>query len=310
MRIAVIGLGDIAQKAYLPLLSRRRDVELVLCSRNAERLQALAQEYRISHRATSVDALMRFAPTAAFVHSSTDSHMEVATALLEQGVHVYLDKPIAFQLDAAESLVALARARQRLLMLGFNRRCAPLYRGLLALPGRHLALLQKHRIGQPAAPREFIYDDFIHVVDTLRFLAPGPLAAPVVSARMERGLLHHVSVQFKAPGFTGIGVMDRDSGASKETLELMSPGSSWRIEDLNQARETVRGREQRHGFGDWEPVLRRRGFEAIIEQFFTALQAPSPDPSWAEDALETHRLCEQIVRAIESGEVEPPRSGR
>lgn len=34
MRIGIIGLGDIAQKAYLPVLSKKEGIELVLCTRN------------------------------------------------------------------------------------------------------------------------------------------------------------------------------------------------------------------------------------------------------------------------------------
>jgi virulence factor len=299
MRIAMIGLGDIAQKAYLPLLSRRSDIELVLCSRNATTLQALGRQYRVEHLARSVEDLARFAPKAAFVHTATGAHVEVASALLEMGVHVYLDKPIAYELAAAERLVALARARGRLLMLGFNRRCAPLYRTLAEQPDPHLALLQKHRVGHAAGLREFIFDDFIHVIDTLRWLAPCEPDALAVAARTEAGLLQHVSVQFKAGGFTGLGLMNRVSGASEESLELMSAGSKWRVENLNQASEYVQGREQRHGFADWTPVLERRGFDAVIEQFLAAVRAPEVEHRWAEDALLTHRLCEQILQTIE-----------
>lgn len=32
MKIAMIGLGDIAQKAYLPVLAQWPDIELVLCT--------------------------------------------------------------------------------------------------------------------------------------------------------------------------------------------------------------------------------------------------------------------------------------
>lgn len=34
MKVAMIGLGDIAQKAYLPVLAQWPDIELVLCTRN------------------------------------------------------------------------------------------------------------------------------------------------------------------------------------------------------------------------------------------------------------------------------------
>ena len=45
MRIAVVGLGSIAQRAYLPILAALENVELVLCSRNREQLSQLAARY-------------------------------------------------------------------------------------------------------------------------------------------------------------------------------------------------------------------------------------------------------------------------
>lgn len=41
MRIAIVGLGSIAQRAYLPTLRRLSDVELILCRRDRARLVSL-----------------------------------------------------------------------------------------------------------------------------------------------------------------------------------------------------------------------------------------------------------------------------
>ncbi|MCA2447966.1 gfo/Idh/MocA family oxidoreductase, partial [Vibrio alginolyticus] len=47
MKIGIIGLGDIAQKAYLPAITQLPNVELVFCTRDAKTLSSLAQQYRI-----------------------------------------------------------------------------------------------------------------------------------------------------------------------------------------------------------------------------------------------------------------------
>jgi len=48
MRIALIGLGDIAQKAYLPLLASDERVTPLLCTRSPAVLDKLARQYRIA----------------------------------------------------------------------------------------------------------------------------------------------------------------------------------------------------------------------------------------------------------------------
>ena len=81
-----------------------------------------------------------------------------------------VDKPLAAT-SRRPALVELAEARDRSLAVGFNRRYAPPYAALADLP-RTVVLMQKNRVGQPDAPRRLVFDDFIHVVDTLRFLLP------------------------------------------------------------------------------------------------------------------------------------------
>ena len=85
----------------------------------------------------------------------------------------YVDKPLAYELADSERLVRLAEQRGTSLAVGFNRRYAPGYAQCLEHP-RELILMQKNRVGLPEDPRTLVLDDFIHVVDTLRFLAPRP----------------------------------------------------------------------------------------------------------------------------------------
>lgn len=52
MKIALIGLGDIAVKAHLPVLTQMENVEWVFCTRNPERLQQLAKKYHVKESYT------------------------------------------------------------------------------------------------------------------------------------------------------------------------------------------------------------------------------------------------------------------
>ena len=47
MKIGIIGLGGIAQKAYLPVLTQMKDVELILSTRNQETLKSIQEKYHI-----------------------------------------------------------------------------------------------------------------------------------------------------------------------------------------------------------------------------------------------------------------------
>ena len=291
----MIGLGDIAQKAYLPVLTARSDVELHLLTRDPAKLDRIGDAYRIPHRYTEIDVLLDAGVEAAFVHAATSAHLPLVERLLDAGRHVYVDKPLDASYAGAERLVRLAQRRERSLMVGFNRRYAPDYAALRTLP-RDLVVMEKHRANLPAAPRSVIFDDFIHVVDTLRFLAPGPIQRIQVRVRVHDGLLHHVTLELAGDGFTALGIMHRLSGAAQEHLQVMGDGGGRRVVDLAEVVRFGNGQEAGRTVtrrGDWTPVARQRGIEQICAAFLDAVG--SGTLLSAEDALATHAICEQIV---------------
>ncbi|MFJ4695919.1 Gfo/Idh/MocA family protein [Streptomyces sp. NPDC088766] len=296
MKVGCIGLGDIAQKAYLPVLGALPGIELHLQTRTPATLDRTADSLRLpaGQRHRDLDALLARGLDAAFVHAPTAVHPEIVTRLLEAGVPTYVDKPLAYDLADSERLVALAEERGTGLAVGFNRRFAPGYAQCADHP-RELILMQKNRVGLPEEARAMILDDFIHVVDTLRFLAPGPVEDVTVRARVEAGLLHHVVLQLSGDGFTALGVMNRLSGSNEEILEVSGQDTKRQVVNLaevidHKGQPTVRRR------GDWVPVARQRGIEQAVLAFLDAVRAGRTLS--ARDALATHELCERVVRAV------------
>ncbi|SEF70601.1 virulence factor [Nonomuraea solani] len=287
----MIGLGDIAEKAYLPVLAAQPGLDLHLCTRNTARLDRLGDTYRIARRSSSVDEVVKAGADAAFVHAATDAHPEIVESLLDAGIHVYVDKPIAYTLAESEHLAGLAKAADRSLMVGFNRRHAPGYAELAAHP-RHLVVMQKNRDNLPDTPRRAVFDDFVHVVDTLRFLAPGQVTGTTIRTRVKDGLIEHIVLELSGDGFTALGVMNRMSGANEETCEAMGDGAKRRVVNLGDVVD-YRGGELLARRPDWVPVARQRGIEQICLEFLTAVRDGRRVD--ADDALATHAICEEIV---------------
>jgi virulence factor len=294
LKIGVIGLGDIAQKGYLPVLAALPGLELHLHTRTPATLERVGDAYRLPHRHTSLDALLDQGLDAAFVHAPTEHHAEIGARLIEAGIPAYVDKPFGYDLASARRLVELADERRVTLMAGFNRRYAPGYTQCLEHP-RDLILMQKNRVGLAEDPREAVFDDFVHVVDTLRFLVPGEVESVEVSARVRDGLLQHVVLHLSGDGFTAVGSMNRMSGSTEESLDVS--GGDTRRQVLNLA-EVVdhKGQPTVRRRGDWVPVARQRGLEQITLAFLDAVRAGKLLD--ARDALRTHELCERIVTEI------------
>ncbi|MER7762118.1 Gfo/Idh/MocA family oxidoreductase [Streptomyces sp. NPDC097619] len=293
MKVGCIGLGDIAQKAYLPVLTARPGVELHLQTRTPATLDEVGDRHHVpaDRRHTDLDGLLAQGLDAAFVHAPTAVHPEIVTRLLEAGVPTYVDKPLAYTYAESRRLVELAEERRVSLAVGFNRRHAPGYAQCLEMP-RDLIVLQKNRVGLPEDPRTLVLDDFIHVVDTLRFLLPGEADRIDVRAVVRDGLMHQVVLQLAGDGFTALGIMNRLSGSTEEVLEVSGQDTKREVRNLaeivdHRGQPTVRRR------GDWVSVARQRGIEQVVDSFLEAVAAGKLLD--ARDALLTHELCERIV---------------
>jgi virulence factor len=290
----MVGLGDIARKAYLPVLAATPGINLHLVTRDAAVGDELAARYRTASSSRDLDSVLGRGLDAAFVHAATDAHEELVAKLLRSGVHVYVDKPLAPRLDACERLVQLAEAEDRSLMVGFNRRFAPAYAELATRP-RDIIVMAKNRRNLPGDPARVIFDDFIHVVDTLRALVPGPVLETKSDPKVVGGELHHVTLTLRGDGFVAFGIMNRMSGADEESLEVMGEGRKRRVENMAEVIDFdgPTGVTRRP---DWTATTQVRGFDQICAHFLAAVR--SGKRLCARDALATHALCEEIVRSV------------
>ncbi|WP_271006164.1 Gfo/Idh/MocA family protein [Listeria seeligeri] len=300
LKIAVVGLGGIAQKAYLPVFAELENVEVHLYTRNAQKLKHLSEKYRFDHYHQSIDSMIASGVNAAFVHSATKSHPEVIRAFLAHQIPVYVDKPIADNLVEVEELTNLAKAQNTMLMTGFNRRFAPKYQELKALTDINMIVMQKNRAEQPGEPRMFIYDDFIHVIDTVRYLLDAKIDQLNVFPVWQNELLASITVQIAAGDKVATAIMNRDSGVNEERLAVMTPNAKYEVENVTETHIYQGTTERFERFGDWETTLYKRGFEPIIQSFLNAVRSGVKPPISEEDALETHRLAEEILRQLEN----------
>lgn len=122
LRLAVVGVGDVAQRDYLPQMHRIADVAevVMVCGRGDDRAREVAGRfgvarwaagYRPAVDAGDVDAVVNLTPPGA--------HVEVTMAALHAGKHVYTEKPLAP--SAAEAIVLRDEAAGR----GLTLVCAP-----------------------------------------------------------------------------------------------------------------------------------------------------------------------------------------
>ncbi|MGI4803653.1 MAG: Gfo/Idh/MocA family protein [Janthinobacterium lividum] len=299
IKIGIIGLGDIAAKAYLPVLSSKTGFEFHLCSRNEQRMQQLGEKYRLQNQHKTIADLIEIGIKAAFVNAATEAHFEIVKQLLEAKISVFVDKPISMIYAESKQLTELAEAQNVLLMVGFNRRYAPVYQQL-KLEKPTLIILQKNRKSLPDFTRRFVVEDFIHVVDTLRYLFPYPIENLLVNGLKKGEMLHQLVIQFVAKsGEVAIGIMNRDTSTTEEKLEVMTATQKKTVYNVSDLVSEENKNIIYLGGNDWESTLHKRGFEQMTDDFLQAVAHSKSTQISARDALFTHEICERIVEELE-----------
>ena len=295
LKVGVIGIGNIAQKAYLPVMATMHDqVEWHLFTRNQDKLAEVGKQQQFSHLHPSVDSLIDAGIDAAFVHAPTAVHFDTIKQLLEADIHVYVDKPISDQIAETEALVALAKEKNLILTCGFNRRFAPHVQALKAIPDKKMILIQKDRVQNFEDVRFAIYDLFIHILDAGLFLLDDPIESTHSTIIEKEGQLKRIVLTIQTKETTCLVAMNYEAGANQEVMEVQSLAGIQRVVDLNERHIKTPAGEQVIRFGDWENTLVKRGFDGVIREFITSLSTKL-NPVSLDSALDSHRLCENLI---------------
>ena len=124
-KVAVIGLGGIAQIMHLPALLKISNVDIVaLCDKELNRAKNIAKKFNIKQYFKEVDSMLESVPDldAVVIATQTDVHAEIAVKCLEAGKDVLIEKPIARNYAEAQKIVDTAEKHKKNLMVGMNNR--------------------------------------------------------------------------------------------------------------------------------------------------------------------------------------------
>lgn len=297
LRIGIVGLGAIAQKAWLPVLTASPDWQVVAAfSPTRATALPICEMYRIPYVGSL--SLLASQCDAVFVHSTTASHYEVVRTLLEAGVDVCVDKPLAQTLAQAESLVALAAKKQRTLMVGFNRRFAPLYLALKSrLSGCVSLRMDKHRLNSvgPQDARFTLLDDYLHVIDTALWLAGDrPSLREGIVQRNDRGELLYAEHHFRAGNMMITTSMHRRAGSQREWVQAVTDGGLYDVTEMRHWREECGAGVVGQPVPGWQTLTEQRGFVGCARHFIEAVIGQTTPQTAGEQALFAQRIVESL----------------
>ncbi len=201
VRVAVVGAGDFGRN-HARVYRRLEAVELVaIVDSNSERARSVASEF-----GTSVFpdlGALTGCVDAATVAVPTSDHARVGCRLMELGIDVLVEKPIAASLSEADLLLAAARRHGRILQVGHLERYNPAFIAVLPIIKEPL-YFEVHRLGV-FSPRsldiDVVYDVMIHDLDILLALTDSPVSSihalgiPVITDKVD---IAHARLEFES----------------------------------------------------------------------------------------------------------------
>ena len=190
LKIAIVGCGKIAD-AHASQIQRIGGCEIVgVCDREPLMAKQLYERFPVKSYFTDLaDLVDKVRPDVVHITTPAESHFELARFCLEQGCHVYVEKPFTLNAEQAQVLVDSAERKRVKLTVGHNdqfthvaRRMRALVRsGYLGGAPVHMESYYSYDLGDPSYARALLGDQH-HWVRKL----PGKLLQNVISHGIAR----------------------------------------------------------------------------------------------------------------------------
>jgi len=297
----VVGAG-VFGRHHLRILSRSEAVELAgVVDIDADRASAASSAYGCPAFA-SVDQLPG-GIDAAIVAVPTSAHADVGCALLDAGVDVLVEKPIAADVASGRRLVDAAARRGRILQVGHLERFNPAVTALKKIVNIPL-FFEIHRLSLPG-PRsldvDVVLDLMIHDLDIVLDLVgemPDEIRAAGLSVLSDK--IDIASVRLAFPGGCVANLTaSRVSTDRVRKLRLFQPHQYISLDYQKQdvAAFTVSGNQQ-IGFQPL-PVAKDEPLRLEIEAFLEAVRTRNRPLVPGEEGLRALGAARDIIAKIE-----------
>jgi len=314
----LIGAGSFAQGTLLPILSGIESLRLeTVADASGPTARRAADKYGFASCTSDYRELLRQPDTdCVFIATRHHLHATMAREALEHDKTVFLEKPLAMNIDELRELTGTVQRTGGRLMVGFNRRFAPLVQqavtflrsssGPLAVTYRINAgsIAPDHWTQDPEQGGGRIIGEVCHFADLIFYLTGQKpqqvFARALAKAASQPAVPDNVVITIQLTGGS-VGAIQYlsvgDPAYPKERIEIFGGNSVAVIDDFRTL----------HLFRGGKPQRRRsrkqdKGHRREIELFLDAVREGGELPITFEDALWATLATFQITESLKTGQ--------
>ena len=199
LKVLVAGCGNMG-KSHARAYHKLEAFEIVgLVSRGPESREALSKELGGYPCFSSYEtALKETQPDVVSINTYPDTHRAYVKMALEQGAHVFVEKPLANTVEEAQELVDLAKAKNLKMVIGYILRVHPAWSKFIELAqGLGKPLIMRMNLNQQSCGHHWethkalmksmspIVDCGVHYVDVMCLMTGAqPISVSAIGARV------------------------------------------------------------------------------------------------------------------------------
>ncbi len=124
----IIGCGSIGER-HLYNLQRLGITNIIVCDQDKTKANQLAQKYKV-RKFYELDSALSSEPDFTFICTYPTSHLTIANKCLNANSHLFIEKPLASELNGVEKMLKRADSKKLHVAVGYNMR---FHKGLIIL---------------------------------------------------------------------------------------------------------------------------------------------------------------------------------
>jgi len=318
LRVAVVGAGVWGEQ-HARVFARRPDTELVaIVGRTAGRAEQRAAAYGTTAYTDIDEMLARARPDLVTTSLPNEEHFAPTLQLIRRGVPLLVEKPLVFNLDEAEQLIAEAEQRELFFAINFNHRYASAVQqarravddGLLG-EIVHVTWRFGGEANPGSSPYRNLFETQCHGFDMLEHLA-GPISSVMaeMTNKTDERAYHTVVIAVRfANGAVGSLVGTYDSSYTypdAQYIEINGTLGRALIRDTVQELTISRVGSETHEvwrpgyFNDLDRTFAHT-FDRHVDDVLAALRAGHEPPVHARAGRRSVELATAAVQSFERG---------
>lgn len=313
LNLGVIGAGNYAKQVLIPQLKSQKANFIGIATATGISGRHTGEKFGFEYCTTDYrQVLADERINAVVVATRHNTHAQIAAEALKAGKHVFVEKPLAMNDEELGLIAQAADAASRHVVVGFNRRFAPLAaEAKKFFHGRSQPLCMVYRINAGFIPSDHwtqdnavgggrIIGEVCHFIDFLQFICGSePETVYACGARSasifpEENL--SVTIGYKDGSVGSIHYFaNGDKALAKEYIELFGEAKVFRIEDFRRGWATRSGRTRTIG------VSQDKGQADLLKAFENAVIKGGQSPIPLNEAIISTYVSFRVEESLRSG---------